>query len=83
MGKLLKSPECKFRGMPKGAKEIEAMFLSIYPNPTPVSLRPLTDAVDKVAWLKRNKKKRGCPEALAKEVAHWLTTFSFLPCRIT
>jgi hypothetical protein len=75
--KLLNSPECKFRRMPKGAKQIEEIFFSIYANPTPASLRPLTDAIDKVAWLKRNKKKKGSQEALAKEVAHWLMTFSF------
>jgi hypothetical protein len=74
--KLQHLPEFKFRGIPKGAKQIQDIFLKIYPDPAPASVRPLAHAIEKIAWLKRNKRRKGCPKAMAIEVAHWLTTLN-------
>jgi isopentenyldiphosphate isomerase len=71
--KLLYVPESKWSRVPKGGPEVERLFLEIYPNPVPAEVRPLSDAVDKIAWLKRNKTKnrfvsRICGRSLARVI---------------
>jgi hypothetical protein len=73
--KLLHKAEERFQRLPKGAEELEQLFLSIYPDPTPHHLLPLSEAVDKIAWLKRTKKKNG--SLLKAEIAHWMKTLRF------
>jgi hypothetical protein len=72
--KLLYVPESKWSRVPKGGKEVENIFLEIYPNPVPADQRPLSDAVDKIAWLKRNKTKY--KDDLRTEIVHWAQTFA-------
>jgi hypothetical protein len=72
---LRNEPEGSFQKIPKGAAEIARLFREIFPNPIPLDLRHLSNAAEKIQWLRRRKNQPKHRQALIVEVNHWVATF--------